>query len=95
MWTVLRFALERPCDYPRALELLAHAGFRAHRVPDLAAAALEPLPAAAVADVLQDPAVISRAVFEALQEARLGPVVVTGSQVGPATTRRVAPLARR
>ena len=93
MWTVVRFELRRPGDYRTAFELLAGAGFLAHRHP--APADEEPLPAAVVRDLFQDPAAVTRAVFDALHGARLSPVGVAAAHVdvtGPA--RRRATLAR-
>jgi hypothetical protein len=80
MWTVIRFALSsaEPGRYRAAFELLGRSGFQPHRRPG---EAREVLPASVVADLFQDPAVVSRAIFEALAEARLGPVMVTGSHV--------------
>ncbi len=91
MWTIVRFTLSDASGYPKAFEVLRHAGFRSHRGPD-SPRACDVFPAAAVADVLQDPAVVARAVFEAFLEARLRPVAVTGCEVAPA--RRARPLAR-
>ena len=81
MWTLIRFALAEGTGYGTAFEILRQAGFRAHQVPD-SPRACSAMPAAVVADVLQDPAVLSRAVFEALAEARLRPVVVAGCEIG-------------
>ena len=82
MWTVIRFALSG-ADHPRyeaAFELLRRSGFQPHRRPgDPEACGV--LPASVVADLLQDPAVVSRAIFEALAAARLHPVMVTGAHV--------------
>jgi hypothetical protein len=91
MWTIVRFTLSDASSYSKAFEVLRHAGFRAHRAPD-SPRACEVFPAAVVADVLQDPAVVARAVFEAFLEARLRPVAVTGCEVGPPRSPR--PLAR-
>jgi hypothetical protein len=77
MWTVIRLVLhgEDARAYRTAGDLLRGAGFA-----DPAAA--EPGPGRrVVADLLQDPAVVARAVFEALAEAGLRPVWVSGSQV--------------
>lgn len=78
MWTVIQFAL-RSADYRTAFELLAGAGFAPHRRPagDPGAS----FPAAVVQDLFQDPAVVTRAVFEALDEAGLGPVAVAAAHV--------------
>jgi hypothetical protein len=86
MWTIIRFALhgEDARAYRVAFELLREAGFTPHRTPAAERrghAAGEALPAAVVSDLFQDPAVVSRAVFEALQEAHLRPVAVTGCHV--------------
>lgn len=80
MWTVIRFSLSgaAPERYRAAFELLGRSGFQPHRRPG---AANEVLPASVVADLFQDPAVVSRAIFEALADARLGPVMVTGAHV--------------
>ncbi len=91
MWTIIRFALADGAGYATAFDILRRAGFRAHRAPD-SPPACSVLPAAVVADVPQDPAVVSRAVFEALAEARLRPVAVSGCEVRPAR-RAVAVLA--
>jgi len=89
MWTVVRFELRDTCDYRRAFDLLACAGFGAHRRP--AAAGAEPLPAAVVRDLFQDPAVVTRAVFEALCEAGLRPVGVAAAHVDVARAARRHP----
>jgi hypothetical protein len=88
MCTIVRFALLSEGDYRPAFDLLAHAGFHLHRTP--ATADGEPLPAAVVADLLQDPAVITRAVFEGLHDAGLRPVAVIASQVDVARAPRAA-----
>ncbi len=93
MWTVIRFVLGDEAGYPTAFELLRGAGFREHRGSD-SPGVREVFPAAAVADVFQDPAVVTRAVFEALAAARLRPIAVTGSHPCP-VERATAPLARR
>jgi hypothetical protein len=93
MWTIIRFALADGAGYGKAFEILRHAGFRAHRVSDPPRACTV-LPGAVVGEALQDPALVSRAVFEALAEARLRPVAVTGCQV-PLARRRDAALASR
>jgi hypothetical protein len=85
MWTIVRFALNREGDYRPAFEILAHAGFQLHRTPD--AAEGEAFPAAVVADLLQDPAVVSRAVFGGLHEAGLCPVGVSALHVDVARPR--------
>jgi hypothetical protein len=87
MWTIVRYALLREADYRPALDILAHAGFQLHRTPD--AGGREPFPAAVVADLFQDPAVVSRAVFEGLHEAGLEPVGVSAAHVDVA--RRASP----
>lgn len=79
MWTIVRFALDRGGDaYQGAFDLLARAGFE--RCGELLPGGVEEpvLPAAVVADVVQDPAVVSRAIFDALGAAGLRPVAVTG-----------------
>lgn len=85
MWTLVRFALTDAAEhgYRDAYEILARAGFQPHG----AAPASELLPAAVVADILQDPAVVSRTIFEALSAGGLGPMMVTGCQVGPGADR--------
>ncbi|WP_041448381.1 hypothetical protein [Anaeromyxobacter sp. Fw109-5] len=90
MWTVIRFALSsaEPARYRDAFELLGRSGFQPHRRPG---EAREILPASVVADVFQDPAVVSRAIFEALADARLGPVMVTGSHVDVCAHARPGP----
>lgn len=85
MWTVVRFELATP-DYPTAFALLRGAGFAPHRQPRDGAP--EPLPAAVVQDLLQDPAVVTRAVFEALEQARLVPVAVAAAHVDLRPPRR-------
>jgi hypothetical protein len=79
MWTIVRFGLRSDGDYRAAFDLLAHAGLQPHRSPDAAGA--EPFPAAVVADLFQDPAVVSRAVFDGLHDAGLGPVAVCAAHV--------------
>ncbi len=81
MWTVIRFALSsaEPSAYRAAFEILGRAGFQPHRRPGSDVSAT--FPASVVADLLQDPAVVSRAIFEALADARLRPVMVTGAHV--------------
>ena len=78
MWTVVQFEL-RSSDYRTAFELLGGAGFVPHRRPSGATG--ETFPAAVVRDLFQDPAVVTRAVFEALAEACLEPVAVAASHV--------------
>lgn len=80
MWTLIRFSLLDDAQYLPALGLLARAGFRT--LPRPAADRRDPLPAAVVADRIVDPAVASRAVFEALLGAGLGPICVIGGNVG-------------
>lgn len=79
MWTIVRFALRRDPDYRAAFELLSAAGFQPHRTPG--ASGGDAFPAAVVADLFQDPAVVTRAVFEGLHEAGLLPVGVTAAHV--------------
>lgn len=79
MWTVVRFELRRPAGYGAAFEILSGAGFTPHRRPAPGAAAS--LPAAVVRDLFQDPAVVTRALFEALDEAGLAPVGVAATHV--------------
>lgn len=79
MWTIVRFALEPGGDaYRGAFEVLARAGFERYPDPPPGDEENPILPAAVAADVLQDPAVVSRAVFETLGAAGLRPVAVTG-----------------
>ena len=92
MWTVVRFELRRASGYRSAFELLAGAGFFPHRRPSAGSA--EPLPAAVVRDLLQDPAVVTRAVFEALDTAGLAPVGVAAAHVQVARHRGQRALAR-
>jgi hypothetical protein len=75
MWTVIRFVLhgEDERRYRTAAELLRDAGFVDHRVPGPGRAA--------AADVLADPAVLSREIFVALGEAGLRPLWVSGAHV--------------
>jgi hypothetical protein len=97
MWTVVRFELRRASDYGTAFALLAGAGFAPHRrpAPEAPDASL-PFPAAAVRDLFQDPAVVTRAVFEALDEAGLSPVGVAAAHVDVGRgARRPAALAPR
>jgi hypothetical protein len=93
MWTLIRFALAEGTGYGTAFEILRQAGFRVHQVPD-SPRACSAMPAAVVADVLQDPAVVSRAVFEALAEARLRPVAVAGCEIGLGRPRAAALASR-
>ncbi|HEX9398786.1 MAG TPA: hypothetical protein VF912_01655 [Anaeromyxobacter sp.] len=93
MWTIVRFALRRDPDYRAGFDLLAHAGFQPHRTPG--AEPEDAFPAAVVADLFQDPAVVTRAVFEALHEAGLRPVGVAAAHVDVARAHRgAAALAR-
>jgi choline dehydrogenase-like flavoprotein len=78
MWTVLQFELGSP-DYRTAFDLLGGAGFAPHRRP--APGVKGPFPAAVVRDLFQDPAVVTRAVFEALHQAGLAPVAVAAAHV--------------
>lgn len=92
MWTIVRFQLCRASGYRAAFELLRAAGFAPHRTP--APSLAEPLPAAVVRDLFQDPAVVTRAVFEALDEAGLAPVGVSAAHVdvsAPRDRRALAP----
>jgi hypothetical protein len=94
MWTVVRFELRRASDYRAAFDLLAAAGFAPHRLP--APDSAEPFPAAVVRDLFQDPAVVGRAVFEALDEAGLSPIGIASAHVDVGRgVRRRAALARR
>jgi hypothetical protein len=97
MWTIVRFALHGAGQgYGEAFELLRRAGFHPHRTPAAGGSQDDALPAAVVADLFQDPAVVSRAIFEALHAAGLAPVTVTGSHVGVGGARdRTRALARR
>ena len=92
MWTIVRFELHRASGYRAAFEILAGAGFVPHRRP--AAAPAEPLPAAVVRDLFQDPAVVTRAVFEALESAGLAPVGVAAGHVDVGGRRVQRALAR-
>lgn len=91
MWTIVRFELRRPAGYDAAFEILAGAGFISHRRPG--AGSEEPLPAAVVRDLFQDPAVVTRVVFEALDEAGLAPVGVAAAHVEVGAPRRQHALA--
>jgi len=85
MWTIVRFELLAERRYGEAFSLLRAAGFQPHRRPVPGAA---PLPAAVVRDLFQDPAVVSRAVFEALADAGLAPMGVAASHVDVGRVRR-------
>jgi hypothetical protein len=74
MWTVVQFALLREGDYGAGFELLADCGFRRQRAPR--PNDLRPYPAAVIADLSHDTAAITRAVFDRLAGAGLGPVAV-------------------
>jgi hypothetical protein len=93
MWTVVRFELRAGPRYAEAFDLLRAAGFQPHRRP--APDTTDCLPAAVVRDLFQDPAVVSRAVFEALDDAGLAPVGVLAAHVdvgrAPRVTRALAP----
>jgi choline dehydrogenase-like flavoprotein len=78
MWTVVQFELRSP-EYRTAFDVLAGAGFAPHRRPGDGSGG--PFPAAVVRDLFQDPAVVTRAVFEALDEAGLAPVAVAAAHV--------------
>jgi hypothetical protein len=78
MWTVVQFEL-RSQGYRTAFDLLAGAGFAPHRRPG--PGSREPFPAAVVRDLLQDPAVVTRVVFDALDAAGLEPVGVVAAHV--------------
>jgi hypothetical protein len=78
MWTVVQFEL-RSQEYRTAFELLAGAGFVPHRRPG--AGSRGPFSAAVVRDLFQDPAVVTRAVFEALAAAGLAPLAVSAAHV--------------
>jgi hypothetical protein len=80
MWTLVRFSLRHGGDYRAAFDLLAPAGFRLYRRPEDGGAG--PFPAAVVSDAFQDPAAITRAVFEGLVGAGLAPVGVSACRVG-------------
>ncbi len=86
MWTVVQFELRSP-GYRTAFELLAGAGFAPHRRPGDGSPG--PFPAAVVRDVFQDPAVLTRAIFEALDEAGLAPVAVMAAHVDVGREGRV------
>ncbi len=85
MWTLVKFRLGA-AGYATAFELLGGAGFVPHRRPG--AESTEPFPAAVVRDLFQDPAVVTRAVFEALSEAGLAPVAVAAAHVDVRRTAR-------
>ncbi|HEX9307450.1 MAG TPA: hypothetical protein VF894_08165 [Anaeromyxobacter sp.] len=86
MWTIVRFALLRDPDYRAAFDLLAQAGFQPHRTAGADRACA--FPAGVVADLFQDPAVVTRAVFEGLLEAGLRPVGVSAAHVDVTTRHR-------
>ena len=86
MWTIVRFALWGAHDYGEAFELLAGAGFARHPAP--APDRAEPFPAAVVVDRCQDPAVVTRAVFEALHGAGLRPMGVIAAPLDAARAPR-------
>jgi hypothetical protein len=88
MRTLVRFALRAEDRYRDAFHLLAHAGFHRQRAPE--AGECETFPAAVVADLLQEPAVVSRAVFEALHDAGYAPVAVVATHVHAARAPRPA-----
>lgn len=85
MWTVVKFELASS-DYRTAFELLGGAGFVPHRRP--VPGAPEVFPAAVARDLFQDPAVVTRAVFEALAGAGLAPVAVAAAHVDVGRVRR-------
>jgi hypothetical protein len=91
MWTIIRFELRAERHYGEAFTLLRAANFQPHHQPSPGASAL---PAAVVGDLFQDPAVVSRAVFEALADAGLAPVAVAAAHVdvgrAPRGTRALA-----
>ncbi len=82
MWSVFRFSLSDGGDraYRDALEILRGAGFRRAPAPGRFDG-LAPFPAAVVADVRRSPADVTRAIFEALHEAGLRPVAVSGCAI--------------
>jgi hypothetical protein len=86
MWMLFRFSLcggERA--YRDALEILRGAGFQRAGGGDVLDAEA-PFPAAVVADVRNEPADVTRAIFSALREAGLRPVGVSGAAIaGPAS----------
>lgn len=94
MWTIIRFTLSGADEtrYRTAFDLLRGAGFHEHLLAD-SPRARETFPAAAVGDVLQDPSVVARSIFETFAEARLSPVMVSGSHVRPARRSVATPLA--
>jgi hypothetical protein len=79
MWTIVRFALLREGDYRAAFGVLEDEGLQPLRVPRRGD--LRPYPAAVVADLTADSAVISRAVFERLAAAGVAPVAVTACAI--------------
>ncbi len=90
MWTVFRFSLAGGGEraYRDALEILRGAGLQpAPGLGTLGAAAS--FPAAVVADVGRCPSDVTRAICEALHEAGLRPVGVSGCALGerPAAER--------
>lgn len=92
MWTIVRFGLRAGGDYRAAFELLAPAGFLPHQGPGESEPG--PFPASLAADTSQDPAAVTRAVFEGLARAGLGPIGVAACHAGAAPRRLARPLAR-
>jgi hypothetical protein len=93
MWTIFRFALSSADRraYDDAYAILTSAGFvrpREAGEPPCATA----FPAAVLAYVRDDPAVVTRSIFEVLGEARLRPLGVMGAPLAHAP--EVAPRPR-
>jgi hypothetical protein len=96
MWTIFRFALSGADRraYEDAYAILKGAGFE--RPPAEASqppcASAHQFPAAVLAYVRHDPAVVTRSIFEVLGEARLRPLGVTGAPL--ACAPEIAPRPR-
>jgi hypothetical protein len=95
MWTIFRFALSGADRraYDDAYAILTSAGFVRPREPALPCASAQ-FPAAVLAFVRHDPAVVTRSIFDVLGEARLRPVGVTGSPLACAPEVEPRPRAR-
>ncbi len=79
MWTVFRFSLSGGAEraYRDALDILRGAGFRrAGGAEPIDVGA--PFPAAVLADLRRTPGDVTRIIFDALRDAGLRPVAVSG-----------------
>lgn len=94
MWTIFRFALSSADRraYDDAYAILTSAGFVRPREAGEPPCATAQFPAAVLAYVRHDPAVVTRSIFEVLGEARLRPLGVTGAPLAHAP--EVAPRPR-